>query len=300
MRKLIYIAGVVGFALFFVCSAIFLFAEKSSAQAEKSPERPKNVRLYCLDAGNLGIDKGWLSAMRDVGTWLEIPIRSFLIVHSKGLVLFDTGMNIKNATDPEGYWGPTVLKYFVPRMTEEQTPQKQLEKLGYSTKDITYVVPSHFHLDHVGNMKYFPNSTIIVQKEELRAAWWPEAFQRTTFVLKDYEDTRDFNFLQLKGEDWDIFGDGKVVVLSTPGHTQGHQSLLVRLEKTGTVVLTGDAVYLVENLKGVPPGVTYNVTQSMESIERIKRFAERDKGQVWPSHDIDFYKGIKHAPEYYE
>ena len=98
------------------------------------------------------------------------------------------------------------------------------------------------HLDHAGNMEMFPDAIHVLQKAELKAAWWPEKFQRAAFVLKDFDGTRNFNFLEIEG-DFDLFNDGKIKIIETIGHTQGHQSLMVKLKNTGTLFLAGDAVY---------------------------------------------------------
>jgi len=87
-----------------------------------------------------------------------------------------------------------------------------------------------------------PKAIHVIQKKELYQAWWPENFQRGgAHVMADYDDARDFNYLELDG-DYDLFGDGSVVVLSTPGHTLGHQSIKVQLPETDTVILSQDAI----------------------------------------------------------
>ncbi len=273
--------------VFILCSFVC-----STAIAEDS------IKLYQVSSGVLKFDKGWLTAMRDVGKILEFPVAMYIIDHPRGLLLYDTGMNAAVSDGKcESYWGKGLCSAFMPIQRRDQVIDKWLEKFGYSVNDVKYVVTSHMHLDHAGNMEMFPKAVHVLQKAELKAAWWPEKFQRAAFVLKDYDNARDFNYLQLDG-DFDLFGDGSVVVLDTKGHTQGHQSLMVKLKNTGTLFLAGDAVYTPENEAGVIPGITWNTYESMKSIDRLKMLRDSHQGSIWYSHGIDQYAEHKHDTYY--
>jgi glyoxylase-like metal-dependent hydrolase (beta-lactamase superfamily II) len=115
--------------------------------------------------------------------------------------------------------------------------------------------------------------------------------------MGDFDDARNFNYLQLNG-DFDLFGDGSVVVLDSKGHTPGHQSLMVKLPKTGTVILAGDAVYTPENEAGVPPGIAWSATHTMQSVDRLKMLRDAHQGQIWFSHWPDQYNEHKHDAPY--
>ena len=257
-----------------------------------------SIKLYQVSSGVLKFDKGWLTAMRDVGKILEFPVAMYIIDHPRGLLLYDTGMNAAVSDGKcESYWGKGLCSAFMPIQRRDQVIDKWLEKFGYSVDDVKYVVTSHMHLDHAGNMEMFPKAVHVLQKAELKAAWWPEKFQRAAFVLKDYDNARDFNYLQLDG-DFDLFGDGSVVVLDTKGHTQGHQSLMVKLKNTGTLFLAGDAVYTPENEAGVIPGITWNTYESMKSIDRLKMLRDSHQGSIWYSHGIAQYAEHKHDTYY--
>ena len=263
----------------------------SNVQAEDT------IKLYQVKSGIMTLDKGFLTAMRDVGKRIQIPISMYIIDHPRGLVVYDTGNNVAVSDgNCESHWGKLCQAFTIDQPRSEVI-DKQLEKFGYSTDQVKYVVVSHMHLDHAGNVEMFPNSTIVVQKEEMKTAWWPEKYQAAAFVLADYDDARDFNYLQLNG-DFDLFGDGSVVVLDTKGHTQGHQSLLVKLKNTGTLVLAGDAVYTPENEAGVVPGITWSAFHSMESINRLKMIRDAHDGELWFSHDMDQYNSHKHDAAY--
>ena len=133
----------------------------------------------------------------------------------------------------------------------------QLQKIGLSPDDIKYVVASHMHLDHGGNIAKFPSSTIVLQKDEIEYAMWPDEPFTGPFIPADAAVLRApvgsnkpnaFDMLILD-DDMDLFGDGSVIVKRAVGHTGGHQMMVVRLPNTGTLVLTGDNVYFRENVE---------------------------------------------------
>jgi len=177
--------------------------------------------------------------------------------------------------------------------------------------DIKYVVYSHFHADHAGNMGKFPNATHVAQKDEIRSAFWPAEGYATFYITKDFEMLRagtgnplpnGMKAMQLAG-DLDLFRDGSVFIKRTVSHTPGSQILVVRLPKTGTVVLTGDAVYYKENLeKNLLPdiGSSYSPSGMLEAYEWVREVRDREKAAVIFSHDPDVFKASKQAPEYYE
>jgi glyoxylase-like metal-dependent hydrolase (beta-lactamase superfamily II) len=119
----------------------------------------------------------------------------------------------------------------------------------------------------------FPNAIHVIQKKELYQAWFPEKFQGRTspgfFVIADFDNAREFNFLELEG-DYDLFGDGTVLILSTPGHTLGHQSMKVKLASGQTLILAADAIWMKENLEGYPAVSNYSVKDYTNSINRLK------------------------------
>jgi N-acyl homoserine lactone hydrolase len=222
---------------------------------------------------------------------ITIPDLFFLIVHPKGLVLYDTGLNVD-------IWPPEAKESITQR--PEQMVDKQLAKLGYAPGDVKYVIMSHLHSDHAGGMSLFPDATFIVRKSELRAAWWPERFQ-WAYRLEDYRDTRGFNFIELDDhEDFDVFLDGSVVCIDTKGHTQGHQSLIVRLPKSGRFVLPADAADMQEILdEGLIPGVVWNAEDATRAVRKVQHL-RREGAFVVTGHDPEQFKTLKLAPDYYD
>ena len=168
----------------------------------------------------------------------------------------------------------------------------QLKKLGYSADQVKVVVTSHSHLDHAGNLKMFPNAIHVFQKAELYQGWWPEQFQgrggKGPFVLADLEGTRDYNFMELEG-DYDLFGDGSVMILSTPGHTLGHQSMKVTTKAGNSYLITQDAVWMQENLDGYPAGLNFSVQAYTNSVNRLKYMRDLQQIPLFMAHDQDQY-----------
>jgi len=224
---------------------------------------------------------------------VTIPVSMWVIDHPKGLVVFDTGNNVAvsdgNCTK---HWVAGNCDFLKPSQKREDVIDAQLKKLGYSADQVKAVITSHAHLDHIGNIKMFPKAIHVIQKKELYQAWWPEKFQRDggVFVVGDFDGpARDFNYLELEG-DYDLFGDGSVTILSTPGHTLGHQSVKVKLGGGKTIVMAQDAIWMQENLDGYPAGLNYSVKDYNNSINRLKTIRDFEGAQLYFGHDQDQYK----------
>jgi len=148
---------------------------------------------------------------------IQVPVGFFVVMHPKGNVLFDTGNNDKIITDPS-YWGAS-FQALKPVNTPDVAVDAQLQKIGLKPDDIKYVVVSHLHLDHGGNLAKFPNSTIVLQKTEIQNAFWPEIGTGANYIIGDVLPLRSsmtdqpnaVKMVQLNG-DMDLFGDGTVVV----------------------------------------------------------------------------------------
>jgi glyoxylase-like metal-dependent hydrolase (beta-lactamase superfamily II) len=217
----------------------------------------------------------------------------WVIDHPKGLVVFDTG---NNAVISDGgckkHWEAGNCDGLKPSQKRDDVIDRQLQKLGYSVDKVKAVVTSHAHLDHIGNIKLFPKALHVIQKKELYQAWWPEKFQRAggAFVMGDFDGpARDFNYLELEG-DYDLFGDGSVVILSTPGHTLGHQSMKVRLASGQSIVISQDAIWMQENLDGHPAGLNYSVKDYTNSVNRLKMIRDLENAELFMAHDQEQYK----------
>jgi len=273
------------------------------------PAPPSGMRLYAFSSGALTIGKGVLQNFGPMEPPIKIPVGFYLVKHPKGYVLFDTGNNDKIITDP-GYWGP-LFKALQPVNTPDVAIDAQLSKIGVRPDDIKYVVVSHMHLDHGGNIAKFPNSTIVLQKDEIEYAMWPDDPYTGPFIPQDAWVLRApvgtghpnaFRMIQLNG-DMDVFSDGSVIVKRAQGHTKGTQMMIVRLPRTGTIILTSDNVYFRENVeKDIPPNLVlaYNPSGIMKAYEWIRYMMATEKADFFTAHDPDAFKAMKKAPDYYE
>jgi glyoxylase-like metal-dependent hydrolase (beta-lactamase superfamily II) len=224
---------------------------------------------------------------------IKIPVNMWIIDHPKGLVLYDTGNNVAISDGKcETHWAKGMCDFIKPSQKREDVIDRQLQKLGYKVDDVKIVITSHSHLDHIGNIEMFPKAIHVLQKKELYQAWWPEKFQRGgAHVLADYDGARDFTYLELEG-DYDLFGDGSLRILSTPGHTLGHQSVRLQLPETGTVLLSGDAIWMEENLEGYPAGLNYSILDYTKSVDRLKMMRDLENAKLWFGHSGKQYESM--------
>ena len=285
------------------CAGIGLAAAASAAS-------PEGMRLYVFSSGWLNIDKSALQAGAAPGK-IQIPVGFFLIHHPKGNVLFDTGDNDRVITDPS-YWGPLAsLLTLSNSRSPDQAIDTQLEKAGFKPSDINYVVLGHMHLDHAGNVGKFPTATIIYQRDEIVNAFWPKPGYAGPYITTDIAMLRaptgsnmpnKQKVIELNG-DLDLFGDGSLYIKRQVGHTPGSEMMVVRLPKTGTIVLTSDECYLPENLdKDLLPsvGLAYDPASMLQGYNWIKHLRDAEGAQVFMAHDAEGYRQHKHSPEYYE
>jgi len=271
------------FALLAVASFTFV-ATTANAQSGKAGIE----KLYVLNCGEgtAGDISRWSPGVNE-GKSMDFVDNCYLIKHSQGWFLWDTGIPDAVADMPNG------LAPADPRSVTWHRPKRlaaQLEQLGVIPSDIKAMAVSHTHPDHIGNVEMFPNAMLYVQKAEYE---WPGANGAPRFKV-------EHPVTKLEG-DRDIFGDGSIVVLSTPGHTPGHQSLLVKLPKTGELILTGDAVHFKANWdnRGVPSN-NVSKEQTLASMQKMADRLEKDKAQLWINHDKAQRDRLKMSPEYYD
>ena len=245
-------------------------------------------RLYVLDCGqNIGRDQGRWSPGVNEGKPMEFSDNCYLIRHAKGLLLWDTGVPDAVAAMPDGM----VVAGGAITYRRVKTLAAQLAEVGVKPADVTYVAVSHTHGDHVGNLGLFPTSTILIQGAEYD--WAMGLSTKPTFVATQT--------IQKLAGDRDVFGDGSVTILSTPGHTPGHQSLLVVLPKTGALVLSGDAVHFRENWEQRRvPSMNTNRDETLASLERIAGVLAERKATLWINHDRAQSATLRYAPASYE
>lgn len=246
-------------------------------------------RLYILNCGEgvAGDISQWSPGVNEGKTFAFVD-NCYLIKHAQGWMLWDTGIMDAVAGMPDG------LRPANPRATHWKRPKtlmSQLTELGVKPSDLKYVAVSHTHPDHSGNVVLFPQSMLLVQKAEYD---WPAPAGQPPRFRPEHPVTK------LEG-DYDVFGDGSVRILSTPGHTPGHQSLLVKLPKTGAVVLSGDMFHFKDNWEHRRvPSQNASAPQALASMQRVADLLAQEKAVLWINHDKSQRDTLRMSPQYYE
>ena len=249
-------------------------------------------RLWALDSATFTVDAGML--IHGGSGTVTIPMPAYLIEHPEGLLLFDTGLNPLAAEDPEALFGPMAsllgLSY-----TRDQGVDRQIEALGYRQADIAHLVASHAHFDHSGGFALFPDATRWIGAGELAFVDAAPEHLRPFYLDADLGPARQRPWTEV-GADHDVFGDGSVVILWTPGHTPGELSLLVRLPDRN-FVLVGDSVHLRAGIEQeLTSPLDVDADLALGSIRRIKRAAAEADATIWITHDPEDWAAYGHAP----
>jgi glyoxylase-like metal-dependent hydrolase (beta-lactamase superfamily II) len=250
--------------------------------------KPGVEKLYILNCGEgvAGDISRWSPGVNE-GKSMDFVDSCYLVKHAQGWFLWDTGIPDAVAAMPNGL-APADPKAVYWR--RPKTLAAQLDELGVKPSDIKTMAISHTHPDHIGNVEMFPTSMLYVQKAEYE---WPGADGAPRFKP-------EHPVTKLEG-DRDIFGDGSLTLLSTPGHTPGHQSLLVKLPNTGAVVLSGDAVHFKDNWDNRRvPALNFNKEQTQASMQKIADTLTKENAQLWINHDKAQRGGLKMSPEFYD
>ena len=213
---------------------------------------------------------------------------------------FGTQVFRKSAhNDPKGW--STLPKLIVYHL--DKTLTDQLAAINLKPGDIGRVAISHTHGDHIGNMGLFANSMILMQRAEYDWISSPDGpsdnINQLMALARKLLGTP--KKLQLIDGDTDVFGDGSVTLVSTPGHTPGHQSLLVKLRNSGFIILTGDVVHSEENFeRRVVPSLNTNAAESLASMEKLRQLIVTYKATVFINHDKTQTDTLKLLPAFYD
>jgi glyoxylase-like metal-dependent hydrolase (beta-lactamase superfamily II) len=264
----------------------------SGAPAQNRPAPPATPRIYIFDNGAIkGLDPALFNFKREELQEVDFVNVSYLVVHPRGTLMFDAG------AVPDSHFkgdGSPVVEGI---MSATQPLLPQLASAGYAPGDVTYFALSHYHSDHTANANAFAKATWIVQEAErdFMFADKPEGIIQPG----SYDALRNAETKILNNEDFDVFGDGTVIVMTTPGHTPGHQVVSVKLANTGTVVLAGDLYhYPEERTTGRIPTFEFNGEQSTASRARIEQYLEDTGGTLWIEHDLATHTALPKAPRY--
>jgi N-acyl homoserine lactone hydrolase len=266
----------------------------STALSQQKPHAPKSLRLYVFDGGSLNIPDTTPYRLKkeDLAT-TYMSVACFLIVHPKGALIWDAGAVPDSAFPPGG--GPGTLRY----ATATKPLRGQLTEIGYEPPDITYLALSHFHWDHVGNANLFAGSTWLVTKAEQDIMFSDPPSPRTE--PQNFSALKNSKTVIITKSQYDVFGDGTVVIMAAPGHSPGHQVLFLKLKKTGPVVLSGDLYHYPEERKlSLVPTTEFNAEQTVASRAAVEAFLKKTGAQLWIQHDFNANAKLKKAPNFYE
>jgi N-acyl homoserine lactone hydrolase len=246
-------------------------------------------RLYAMQNGFMGAERSLLFYGEFSGARTQIPVTCWLVRTSDAVILYDTGVSPRAV--------PGLMRNdTLARFTDEDLLVHRLESLGLEPGNVDMVVLSHLHYDHAGGAEMFPQSRLIVQKDEYAYAHYPAQFFAPFYYRKNF-DLPTYAWQLLDGDTELAPG---VTVLRTDGHTPGHQSLLVELPDSGPVILAGDCCYWQEHIdQERVPGVVWDPTRALHSIKRLKTLARLTGGRIFPSHDPVFWQTVKQAPDAY-
>jgi glyoxylase-like metal-dependent hydrolase (beta-lactamase superfamily II) len=244
---------------------------------------PDALELHLFSSGTL------------VFAGFEVPVPFFLLRHPQGNVIVDGGNPLAVARDPHAHLGP-LADVFEVHMAEEDHCVAQLQRLGADTAAVTHVVQTHLHMDHTGALGHFPNATVIVHKRELEAARAARPFENG-YVREDFD--RDDIDWQPIAAGHDLFGDGTIRLIETPGHSAGHMSILLSLEQTGAVLLTADAADNRAQWQGrMEPRALASREDAMNSIELLRRLAAEHDALVVHGHDPKNWAAVSEPSSY--
>jgi N-acyl homoserine lactone hydrolase len=292
-------------AVSFVAIAIVLLLQGSTeAVARSELPDPTNAgvaeKLYRLDCGHsLANDESVWTPGENVGRDIEFSSTCWLIKHKSEWLLWDTGVPEASLNDPRG-WStlPKLIVYHLDRSLRDQ-----LAEIGLKPGDIGRVAISHTHGDHIGNVALFGHSTIVMQQAEYKWIHSPNGpndnVNQLMALARKLLGTP--KHLKLIEGDTDVFGDGSVTLISTPGHTPGHQSLLVHLKNAGFIMLSGDVVHLEENFeKNIVPSLNTSKTESISSMERVRQLIATYQAKFFINHDKSQTDNLKLLPAFYD
>jgi len=224
-------------------------------------------------------DRSLWSPGVDVGVAHKMVASCYLIRHAKGMMVWDTGIPAFVASKPEGH---PIAGGKINLFLDKPFPQS-LKDYGVNPEEIKHLAISHMHADHAGNANAFTQATWYVQEAEHEAAFGTFA-KKLNFVSSTYNRLSSENTVKINGYH-DIYGDGSVMLIPAPGHTPGHQVVLIQLP-SGPVLLSGDLWHFQSNrTHNRIPGFNFNTEQTLDSIKSINALIAVTGAKLLIQHD---------------
>lgn len=270
--------------LLFLLIAVSIVSCKNSDKKVEETKKPE-VKLYQLVGGSILVKKLEVFSQDTTytGQSKQFTDAYYVISHPKGNLMWDAGLP-EQLVIPEPYDEPSGVY----RIQRPDSLANQLKSIGFKINDFKYFAMSHSHFDHTGHANYLKDATLLIQENEYNANL-ADTLQQKIAAMTALTNVKKIN------GDYDVFGDGTVVIKYMPGHTIGHQVLYVEvagLEKP--VLLTGDLYHFEENRenKGVP-SFNYDVKQTLESMDKFEAFAKEKNATVIIQHSPKDYKKLE-------
>lgn len=228
-------------------------------------------KLFFLPAGYCYLDQSAVNRNLAPGSLVKMPIWTFLLETTDGPILIDTGMPDSFINNPDYYKGTRREGRVVPAMTENDSILAVLKRAGYRADDIQLLISSHLHLDHAGGNGHFRNTPILIQRAEYDAAMSNDDYSPQECRMPDLK-------YQIISGDYEVAPG--VSIFSTPGHSPGHQSVLITTETSGPILLTIDVAYTRENFENEIPFLSSDPELSAKSIKRMQELIKAVRPSV--------------------
>lgn len=288
MKKLVYL---------FLIITIVACKEAKKENAESTEqvvvEKP-DVKLYTFDGGTVMVNNLELFSQDTTyhAQTKEFADAFYVVSHPDGNLMWDAGLPEGLVGLPEPFTDPSGAF----TVSRRDSLVNQLKTIGLTPEDFKYIALSHTHFDHSGHANTLKNATWLVQEAEYDFITSEESQKNNT---DNYNAIKELVSVKKLNGDFDVFGDGTVVIKSMPGHTPGHQVLYLDLPQTGPTLLSGDLYHLYENRehKRVPI-FNFDVDQTLKSMEAFEAFAAEKEAKVYLQHQKEDFNKMPKAPEY--
>jgi N-acyl homoserine lactone hydrolase len=290
-------------ALVVALVVVALHARPSAqAPAASKAQPPKAMRLYVFDCGVLnittaGVERYHVTTSEAGETRMSVPC--FLVAHPRGTLLWDAGVIpdsvVESQKEPaHADVNPTSAAVVT------RSLRSQLAQIGYAPADIKYVAISHAHIDHSANLNEFAASTWLARPAERDFMWAENNPRVKPSFYTALKQSRAV--VTLDKDEYDVFGDGQAIIKSAPGHTPGHQVLILRLPTTGRIMLSGDLYHYPpeRTLHRPPPDNEFSVKDSADSRATLEEYLQRTKTTLWIEHDFAANAKLKKSPAFYD
>lgn len=273
-----------------VFAAVAAFIVSMAVQTVRAEDQA--LRLYTLDCGKIKVlDANIMDDTDSYAGPLELVASCYVIQHGNEYMLWDAGFN------PEAIKGVKETDMFQPKI--EKTIEQSLAEIGLKPSDIKKIGISHNHFDHIGQANVFKDAELLIGAADYDMLFAADIKPEDNLHPEFMSEWADGQNVQKLTGDHDVYGDGSVVILSMPGHTPGHQALMVKLKNVGTVVLSGDLYHFKENHKhGRMPDFNSSREQTLASFKRMDEILRENSAQLVIQHDPEHFARMKQPPEY--